>query len=257
MAPAVSAGAFRLPAVMGHRGAAGLAPENTLAGFRAAAATGVTAVELDVYLTADGIPVLSHDDDVSRMAARSLRVTRAVLADIEGVDVGASFGAAFRGERLPTLAAALAVIAGLGLGVNIEIKRQPTEPARVIDAIGAVIATCWPRSSPDIMVSSFDPRLVAAAQDRLPHVPRALISTRLPLRAAHACNQLGCVSLHLRHDAVSERRVGRLHNAGLQVGVYTVNDVSLADKLWGVGVDCVITDRPDLLLAAHAEKKIL
>jgi glycerophosphoryl diester phosphodiesterase len=251
-APAIIAGAFRLPTVMGHRGAAGLAPENTLAGFRAAAATGVTAVELDVYLTKDSIPVLSHDDDLSRMAGWAQRVTRSTLADLESVDVGARFDPKFRGERLPTLAAALGVIAELGLGVNIEIKRHRTDPRRVVDAIAAVLADCWPNSATTAMVSSFGTGFVAASRDLMPHIPRALIANHLPVRAVRVCARLGCVSMHLRHDAISARRVARFHDAGLQVGTYKVSDASEAFKMWSAGVDCIITDRPDLILAAHA-----
>lgn len=237
---------------MGHRGAAGLAPENTLAGFRAAAATGVAAVELDVYLTADGVPVLSHDDDLTRMTGCAMRVTRTTLGGLQDVDAGARFGAAFRGEGVPTLSVALKEIAALGMGVNIEIKRQRADRSRVLDAIAAVVEAAWPAAAPMPMISSFDEGLVAAALRRLPAVPRALIATRLPARATDICTTLGCVSLHLRHDAVTPRAVGRLHDAGFQVGVYTVNDAALAAGLWAVGVDCVITDRPDLLLAAGA-----
>lgn len=254
-APAVTAGAFRLPPVMGHRGAAGLAPENTLAGFRAAAATGVAAVELDVFLTKDGIPVLSHDDDLSRMAGQALRVTRSTLAELESVDVGARFDPKFRGEMLPTLAVALDLIAGLGLGVNIEIKRQRSDPRRVVDAVASVIAEHWPSSAPTPMVSSFGAGLVAACRDLMPQIPRALIANYMPVRAVQACSRLACVSMHMRQDIISERRVARFHDAGLQVGTYKVSDASEAHRMWSAGVDCIITDRPDLILAAHADAR--
>lgn len=239
---------------MGHRGAAGLAPENTLAGFRKAAGCGVSWVELDVHLTGDGVPVLSHDDDLQRVGGVGMRVTRMTAADVGQVDVGRHFAGSFAGETIPTLESALSVIGGLGLGVNIEIKRQPASRPAVVEAVGAAVRAAWPAAAPAPLLSSFDVRLVAEAARRLPGLPRALIATRLPSGSRRVCAELGCVSLHLRHDAATERRAAMLHRDGVQLAVYTVNDADTARRQWAMGVDCVITDRPDRLLAARPER---
>lgn len=249
----MSSPAFRLPAVMGHRGAAGLAPENTLAGFRRAAALGVTWVELDVRLTADGVAVLSHDESLARATGLRRKVGRVTAADIANLDAGAWFGDAFRGEPLPTLEQAVRRLADLGLGVNIEIKRHIGQEVRVINTVADVLADAWPAVLPPPLVSSFDPAMVAAAQRLLPHLPRALISERLPRAWRKWADSLACYSLHLHWKVASQERISAIHDAGFSVAVYTVNEAEIARKLWTMGVDCVITDRPDLLLAARAD----
>lgn len=248
----MSSPAFRLPAVMGHRGAAGLAPENTLAGFRRAAQLGVTWVELDVRLTGDGLAVLSHDESLARATGLRRKVSRAKRADIAGLDAGAWFGEAFRGEPLPTFEQAMGLLARLGLGVNVEVKRHPGYEDRVMDAVAAVLASVWPDTAPAPLLSSFDPAMVAAARRRLPAVPRALIAERLPLTWRKWADSLECASLHLNAKAMTRERAAAIRLAGFRTAVYTVNEGEIARRLWAMGVDCVITDRPDLLLEARA-----
>lgn len=247
----MSSPALCLPAVMGHRGAAGLAPENTLAGFRRAAALGVAWVELDVRLTADGVAVLSHDESLARVTGLRGKVGRLRHADIEGLDAGAWFGDAFRGERLPSLTQALSLLAQLRVGVNIEVKRHPGKEAGVMQAVAAALAAAWPSTLVPPLLSSFDPAMVVTAQRHLPNLPRALIAERLPQNWRSLADSMACSALHLNWRAVGEDRVSAIHAAGLDVAVYTVNDMATAHRLWGAGVDCVITDRPDVLLAAR------
>ena len=93
-----------LPRIIGHRGAALHAPENTLAGLREAARQGCRWVEIDVRLTADGGLVLMHDPTVDRTTTAAGRVRELALAEIAGMDAGARFGAAWAGEPVPALA---------------------------------------------------------------------------------------------------------------------------------------------------------
>ena len=88
-----------LPRVIGHRGIAARAPENTLAGFRRAAELGVAWVELDVQLTSDGVPVVFHDDGLERTTDGQGLLIETPLAVLRGLDAGAWFGPAFAGER--------------------------------------------------------------------------------------------------------------------------------------------------------------
>ena len=241
---------------MGHRGAAGLAPENTLAGFRRAGELGVSWVELDVRITADGVAVLSHDESLFRATGLRRKVVRASRADIAGLDAGAWFDKAFRGEPLPTFEQAMRVLARLKIGVNVEIKRHPGSEDRVVDAVAGILADVWPAAAPPPLLSSFDPAMVAAARDRLPHLPRALIAERLPRTWQSWADSLGCFSLHLNWKAVNAARAAAIHDAGYRLAVYTVNDETNAHRLWSMGVDSVISDRPDLLLAARIDSKI-
>ena len=114
-----------LARVMGHRGAAGRAPENTLAGLRTAAALGMTWAEFDVMLTGDGVPVLFHDDNLKRTTGRDALMAETSFADLAGLDAGGWFAPEFAGEPLPSLEAALALALQLGLTPNVEIKPTP------------------------------------------------------------------------------------------------------------------------------------
>src|SRR5579859_6338194 len=110
---------FSPPAIIGHRGAAGLAPENTLAAIRAAAAAGARWVELDVQLTRDGVPVLLHDSTLERTTDGEGKVGDADLDALRRVDAGSWFAPRFLGQRVPTLAEAVAELGQLGLGANL------------------------------------------------------------------------------------------------------------------------------------------
>ena len=125
-----------LPRVIGHRGAAACAPENTLAGFRKAKALGCRWVEFDVRLTADGRPVLLHDNRLERTTDGRGRVSALSLAAVRRHDAGRWFHSSFAGERVPTLEQALMLLAELGLGANVELKAARGNEA----ATGALVA---------------------------------------------------------------------------------------------------------------------
>src|SRR5258708_6429242 len=119
-----------LPRVIGHRGACGLAPENTVASFRKAAELGVRWVEFDVHLSADGIPVVIHDDTVNRTTTGRGAVASLSLIELQALDAGTWFEPRFQGEYVPTLEAIVTLLGKLGLGAVVEINPSPaTEPA--------------------------------------------------------------------------------------------------------------------------------
>ena len=180
---------------MGHRGAALSAPENTLAGFRRAAAVGAPWVEFDVNLTADGACVVHHDETLLRTTGADARVDASSLAMISSLDAGAWFGAAFAGEAPPSLTRALALIAELGLGANIGLKTCPKgREGELAIAVGAAVASAWPADRSDIIVSSFDDPLLAAARRHLPDLPRGMIAARQPRSWLARARRLGCAA---------------------------------------------------------------
>ena len=135
-----SSPSLTLPRVMGHRGAAGVAPENTLAGLRAAAAMGVSWIEFDVMLSGDGVPVLFHDDNLERITGRKVAMARTPFAELAKLDAGAWFGPGFSGEPIPSLEQALALAVELGLTPNIEIKPTPRRDAATAAAVVETVA---------------------------------------------------------------------------------------------------------------------
>jgi hypothetical protein len=116
---------YRLPRVVGHRGAAASAPENTLAGLRRAHQLGVGWVEFDVKLSGDGVPILMHDAVLERTTDGKGAVADTAYADIRALDAGAWFGPEFAGERVPSFDEAIDLLLSHGLGANVEIKPCP------------------------------------------------------------------------------------------------------------------------------------
>jgi glycerophosphoryl diester phosphodiesterase len=241
---------FALPRVMGHRGAAAVAPENTLAGLRAAAAMGMTWVEFDVMLSGDGVPVLFHDDNLKRITGRKAAMARTPFAELAKLEAGAWFAPHFIGEPIPSLEQALALAVELDLTPNIEIKPTPRRDVATAAAVAETIARCWPEDRPGPMISSFSRKALAVARDRVPSLPRALISWRLPRDWEAAAETLQCVSLHLRALRLRAKTAAKVKGAGYQLAAFTVNDPKKAQRLIRFGVDCIITDRPDIIAAA-------
>ena len=238
---------FALPRVMGHRGAAAVAPENTLASLRTAAAMGMTWVEFDVMLSGDGVPVLFHDDNLKRITGRKAAMARTPFAELAKLEAGGWFAPGFIGEPIPSLEQALALAVELGFTPNIEIKPTPRRDAATAAAVAETIASCWPEGRPGPLISSFSRKALEVARDRAPALPRALIAWRLPRDWEAAAEALQCASLHLRALRLRAKTVAKVKRAGYQFAAFTVNDPKKAQRLIGFGVDCIITDRPDVI----------
>ena len=236
-----------LPPVIGHRGAAAHAPENTLASFRAAAALGCRMVEFDVRLTADGVPVVFHDDRLERTSDGRGAVGELPLAALRGLDAGAWFAPAFAGEPIPTLVEVLALCAGLGLAVNIEIKPDTRREESTARIALTVARQCWPAALPPPLISSFRAEAMAAAAAAAPDWPRGLLVGRLPANWREQAAAFGCVAVHADHRHLEAGQVREIRAAGLAVLAYTVNDAAPAAPLWQAGVDAVFSDAPDRL----------
>lgn len=239
---------MELPRVIGHRGAAKRAPENTLAGFRTAAALGLRWVEFDVRLTADDRLVLLHDDRLDRTTNGSGKVRARSLHEIRALDAGAWFSAEFAGERVPTLEEAIERLAALGLGANIEIKCAPGEEAAAGRATARVVTRCWPADRPLPLITSFRDGCVAAAAAEAPELPRGYLMGEVRPGWERRCAALGCRTVHCNQRLLDRAAVARLKRAGLPLLVYTVNERERARQLFDFGVDGVFSDVPDVVL---------
>jgi glycerophosphoryl diester phosphodiesterase len=239
-----------IPRVIGHRGAAAAAPENTLAGIRKAKELGAEWVEFDVKLTRDGVPVLMHDERLERTTSGQGRVAETTLAAIETLDAGAWFQPAFRGERVPTFEAALALCAKLGLGVNVEIKPCPGREAETARVTVETLLGHWPEAMPAPLVSSFAPVCLAVAREIAPALPRGCLAGALPRRWRAALAAHGCRTLHLNHRWLSARQRAAVLAAGVPLLLYTVDDPRRARQQLAAGVTSVFTNRVGEVLAA-------
>ncbi|MGE5200763.1 MAG: glycerophosphodiester phosphodiesterase [Acidobacteriota bacterium] len=236
--------------VIGHRGAAGLAAENTPAAFRKAAAIGVRWVEFDVHLSADGVPVIIHDDTVERTTDGKGKVAALSLADLKRLDAGAWFGAGFRGERIPTLAEMLSLLRELDLGAVVEIKPSPGTEVATAEATLRMLLEQWPETLPPPMVSSFARESLERAHAVAPGIARGLLVRDLPKNWREEVDRLGCSAVHASQRGLVAETVAAVTRAGLPLFAYTVNDAARAAELFGWGVAAIFSDRPDLVLAA-------
>jgi glycerophosphoryl diester phosphodiesterase len=234
-----------LPKVIGHRGAAGHAPENTLSGLRKAHELGVTWVEFDVMLTAEGTPVLIHDETLKRTTDGTGRLADRRWDDLRGLDAGAWFGPAFRGERVPSLHQAMAVLGHLGLGANVELKPSEGQDATTGVIIAKTLQESWPANLPAPLLSSFSEKALSAAADQAPEFPRALLVGKVPDDWQARCDSLGATALHAGAGHLTEAQARRVIDAGYALRAYTVNDPAVAVRLFAWGVESVFSDFPD------------
>jgi glycerophosphoryl diester phosphodiesterase len=242
-----------LPRVIGHRGAAAAAPENTLAGIAKAKALGASWIEFDVKLTEDGHPVLFHDDRLERTTDGYGLVAATPLAALRELDAGSWFGPAFRGELVPTFQEALALCAELGLGINAEIKPCPGRERETAQATVKSLLELWPRSMPAPLISSFAPASLRVAQELAPAMPRAYLAGTLPRRWRALMAEYGCATLHLNHRRIVPWQRASVVAAGVPLVLYTVNNGPAARRCLAAGVAAVFTDHVDRVLAAIAQ----
>jgi glycerophosphoryl diester phosphodiesterase len=241
------------PRVIGHRGAAGSAPENTIASFRRAAELGCRWVEFDVQLSADDVPILFHDSSLSRTTNGAGRLTRVTLDGLKKLDAGSWFGADFAGEKIPTLAEALLEIAKLGLIPNIEIKSPRAYAAQTARLAIIEAFKVWPKDAPLPFISSFSPEALVQARKVVPNWPRGYLSPYVTQAKIVAAQKLGCASFGLALKRVDAKSIAQLHDSGFLVFVYTVNDRNEAERLFALGVDGLFSDRPDEIVTPKGD----
>jgi glycerophosphoryl diester phosphodiesterase len=242
---------LHLPPVIGHRGAASHAPENTLAGFRMAKSLGCVWVEFDVRLTADGEPVICHDDRLDRTAGVRGRISKLPLAAIRQLDAGSWFDRSFSGEHIPTLDEALLCCRELGLGANIEIKAGRGRGAATATVVASSLARLAD-SLPPILISSFLEDAVAKAAVQAPSVLRGMLWRKIPRGWQEVAARLDCATIHCGQVDLTEKTVEEVRAAGYPLLAYTVNDAARARQLFCWGITSVFSDTPDIMGEAAA-----
>ena len=234
---------FELARVIGHRGLAEVAPENTLAGLRAARAAGLDFVEVDILPTADGVAVLAHDDSLERRAGVAKKTTETALAELAKIPVGLGFPS-FADETIPTASDALSFCAGSGMGMVLELK--PEGGKRGAKALAAAIAAARQRGKiPErLMVSSFGFETLRHARELMPDIPRALNIWDMRLDWRGFTREMECANLHANWRTATPVLARRVSALGMGLYCYTVNNRGLYLLLRGMGVDGVFTDSP-------------
>lgn len=234
------------PLGFAHRLGGALAPENTLAGLLLAHRLGVSGVECDVQLSADGKAVIIHDHQLERTTTGSGDVLAQPLAALQQLDAGRHHHLAFAGEGIPSLAELAARCRKLGIAVNLELK-PAADAANMAERCVGEIVSLWQGSVLPPLLSSFDIDALAAARQHAPQLPRALLLDKLDSHCVAQAQALDCRAIHVHYRALDEKTVQALHQAGLAVMAWTVNQVEDMQRLRHWGVDMLCTDRPDRL----------
>lgn len=241
----LSMSSLHVPRIIGHRGAKAAAPENTLAGFREARREGALWVEFDVKLTADSRPVLMHDETLERTTDGRGRVAETTFAELRRLDAGLRFGPAWQGERVPSLGEALAVLAELDMGFNLEIKPCPGREAETARIAMAELAAHWPPTRPMPIVSSFSTVALATARATVSSpVAFGYLVGELASGWQAEASRLGCRSVHVGWRKLTHRQIDEVKAADYLVLVWTVNERPRAQELLAWGADAVISDCP-------------
>lgn len=237
--------------VIAHRGAAGTAPENTLAAVARAIEDRADMVEVDVQETADGEVVVFHDRDFMKLAGVPTKLWEATYAQLQDIDIGSHFGADYGNERVPKLADVLSLCKGK-CGVNIELKyyghNQLLEArvAKLVEDAGM---------ADQIVLMSLDRAGVRRMKRLRP-------TWKVGLLAAVAIGDLTRVQadfLAVGTKLATQRLIRRAHSRGIPIHVWTVDDPAVMSRYLSYGVDGLITNRPDVarqVLADRAELDI-
>ena len=232
--------------IVAHRGNSSVAPQNTLAAFEAAARAGADAIELDVQLTSDGHVVVIHDDTLDATTSGTGWVKDTTLADVRGLDAGAWLSPAYAGQRVPLLSEVVELLLRHpSVDLLCEVKGEWTadEAARVTRPLrDAGLAS-------RVVVQSFWPGTGEALRAADPGLRRGLLLGDVGEDVLDVCAQLDVVMAN-PHGLLLQQDPGlvaRLHGAGLRVAVWTLNEPAHWAAAVELGVDEIITDRPDRL----------
>lgn len=234
--------------VTAHRGSPEKAPENTLPALEQAIIDGADAVEFDVRQTRDGALVLWHDRDLRRLGGDARAVAEVTLAQMRRLDVGAAFGPEFAGTGVATLAEAIEVLRGRA-AIHVDIKHSPRTPEitrKVIEELQAHGVT------EDSAILSNRPAVLAEVGERAPGLERVQLAEFI----IGDLDRSVFDALALRQNRVNAAAVARARRHGHALHVWTVNDPAAMERFIDLGVDHIITDRPQVLserLARRAE----
>jgi glycerophosphoryl diester phosphodiesterase len=236
--------------VIAHRGASGYAPENTLVAFRKAAQMGAGFIETDLQLSRDARFVAIHDSTLDRTTNGKGTVQEFTLEELRKLDAGSWFGSDFVHERIPTLDEILALSKKLDVVFYLEMK-----PAGTWGGEHSLVAAL--RKSGEIhraIVISFDPAILEAVRRLEPTLMTGLLYEGEIENPIARAKEIGARQIAVRGDLVSPALLAEAKKRELQVVCWTVNNPAHIRMLISAGVDGIMSDYPDRLLAASQRK---
>jgi len=177
-----------------------------------------------------------HDDSLKRTTGIGRLVAETPRADLP--------------HDVPTFEEAIACWGELGLGCNVEIKPSAGREAETARVVVETLRRCWPAHLPQPLLSSFKDASLAAAYQAAPEFARALLIGRLADDWRQRAEAVAAAAINTDGKRLTAVRAVEIRRAGYALGVYTIDDGDVARALVGMGADCIITDAPDVILAA-------
>lgn len=225
---------------MAHRGASGLAPENTISALELAIEYGADYAEIDVQLTRDEQVVLLHDMSLSRTTNGSGKIWKYDWVTVAKLDAGSWFHSKFSSEKIPTLKEVIDQIRNR-LKLNIEIKLS-SKQKNLADRVVQVLEE--EEFVDDCMITSFDPKSIHRVLEIDPNMTTGLIThSGIPPNL-----EKGVFDVFVCHATIVDRDlISHIHRVGKKIIVWTVNQETKMKRFIKMGVDGIITDRPDRL----------
>jgi glycerophosphoryl diester phosphodiesterase len=225
--------------VIAHRGQSGVYPENTLIAFKGAIQTGADFFELDVHLTRDGVPVVLHDAELKRTAGlEGKKIQDLTLAEARELDAGAWKGDQFKGERIPTLKEALEAARGR---INVMVELKSGNPGVAEKAVEVIQETDMVHN---VIVASFSEEYIKTAREVEPQLRTLGLQSKMVEweREDEAyADILGCSI----SEEITPELLRAVHMRGMQVWVWTVDNVEDMKRLAEMGVDGIISNYPE------------
>jgi glycerophosphoryl diester phosphodiesterase len=226
-------------AITAHRGASHVAPENTMAAFRAALEAGTDFVELDVQRTRDGAIIVMHDGDFMRMGGDPRKVSQVTAAEVATIDIGSRYDAKFSGEHAPLLADVIALARG-HMKINVELKYNVPDPGLA----PAVIDLLRNENFVDqVVITSLDYGALKQVKSLEPRLKTGHIVTA----AVGDVSRTQADFLSLNSAQATPELLRKAHAARKEVAVWTVDKPEVMQRMIERGVDNIITNEPALL----------
>ncbi len=238
---------LKIPKVIGHRGAAGYAPENTIEGIHTAADMGIEWVELDVKLTKDQVPIIFHDETLERTTNGHGLVAETTYEDLKQLEAGSWFSDSFAGIRIPTLEEAIDVLLERNLGLNLEIKPCPGREKETTEVALDFLSQIWDDHD-RLLISSFQHVSLETALDMAADWHRGLLlPEEWPENWKELAEYLQVASININGNSVTREQIEDIADLGLPILAYTINDPDRGRFLQRWGVDGFFSDEPDVL----------
>ncbi|MFL0252241.1 glycerophosphodiester phosphodiesterase [Clostridium neuense] len=231
-----------------HRGFSGAYPENTMLAFRKAVEIGADGIETDLQMTKDGVIVICHDEKLDRTTDGSGLIKEYTYDELLKFDAGIKYREAFKGERIPTIDEFFDYVKDKNIFINLELKNSIINyeglEKRVIDKIYEY------KLEKSVILSSFNHYSMVKVKEYDHNIKTGLLCAATLYNPGKYVKDAGADAYHPFFPSVMDKSiVAEIKSEGIMINTYTVNKIEYMDKLISLGIDGIITNYPDKLIA--------